>query len=248
MTLTLDRKRERNPVKTKRIEQRYALQLRKVAQQVGSIISPFTPGDMSQVPTIQHLLDAYADMLRGWATQTASNMLMDVALRDERAWQTMAKELSAGLRQEIRNAPTGRVMQQLLAEQVGLIQSIPREAALRVHALTLAGIEDSTRASEIAKEIMRSGEVAESRAQLIAVTEVSRTASNLTEARAKSIESPGYFWETSHDGAVRSDHRELDGKFFTWDNPPIADKRTGAKAHPGCIYRCRCWARVALPE
>jgi len=246
--LTLDRKRNRNPVKTQRIEQRYALQLRKVAEQVGSIISPFTPGDMSAVPAIEQLLKAYSDMLKGWATQTASNMLMDVALRDEQAWQTMAKELSAGLRQEIRNAPTGKVMKALLAEQVTLIQSIPIEAAQRVHRLTLEGLENSTRASEIAKEIMRSGEVTASRAQLIAVTEVSRTATTLTQARAQSIGSEGYFWETSHDGAVRSDHRDLDGKFFTWDNPPVADKRTGARAHPGCIYRCRCWARVAIPS
>ena len=248
MTLTLDRKRSRNPVKTQRIEQRYALQLRKVAEQVGSIISPFTPGDMSAVPTIEQLLKAYSDMLKGWATQTASNMLMDVALRDEQAWQTMAKELSAGLRQEIRNAPTGRVMRELLADQVDLIQSIPLEAAQRVHRLTLAGLEDSTRFQEIAKEIKRSTEVTESRAVLIARTEVSRTATTLTEARATSIGSPGYFWETSHDGSVRSDHRELAGKFFAWDNPPVADKRTGERAHPGCIYNCRCWARVAIPD
>jgi SPP1 gp7 family putative phage head morphogenesis protein len=248
MILTLDRKRDRNPVKTRGIERRYGTQLRKVAQQVGAIIQPFTPGDMSQVPTIEHLLNAYADMLKGWATQTASNMLMDVALRDEQTWKTIAKDLSAGLRQEIRNAPTGAVMRALLAEQVELIQSIPKEAAQRVHRLTLAGLEDSTRFTEIAKEIGRSGEVTASRATLIARTEVSRTASTLTQARAESIGSEGYFWTTSHDGDVRSDHKELDGQFITWDNPPIADKRSGARAHAGCIYNCRCWARVALPR
>ena len=248
MTLTLDRKRTRNPVKTQRIEQRYALQLRKVAEQVGSIISPFTPGDMSAIPAIEQLLKAYSDMLKGWATQTASNMLMDVALRDEQAWQTMAKELSAGLRQEIRNAPTGKVMKALLAEQVALIQSIPLEAAQRVHRLTLEGLENSTRASEIAKEIMRSGEVTASRAQLIATTEVSRTATTLTQARAQSIGSDSYIWRDSGDGAVRADHRPLNGKIFRWDDPPIADRRTGARAHPGCIYRCRCWAEPIIPD
>lgn len=248
MILTLDRKRDRNPVKIKGVEQRYGTQLRKVAQQVGSIIQPFTPGDMSQVPTIEHLLNAYAEMLTGWATQTASNMLMDVALQDEKTWQVIAKDMSTALRQELRHAPTGAVMRALLGEQVALIKSIPKEAGQRVHKLTLEGMENSTRYGEIAKEIMRSGEVTASRATLIARTEVSRTATTLTQARAQSIESPGYTWTTSHDSDVRSEHRELDGKLFAWNDPPIADKHSGARAHPGCIYNCRCWAKVVLPS
>lgn len=255
MILTLDARQRHDragkrarPPKIRGAELRYAGQLRKVAEQVGSIISPFTPGDISQVPTIQHLLNAYADMLKGWATQTASNMLMDVALRDEQAWQLMAKELSRELRDEIRNAPTGQVMKALLAEQVTLIQSIPKEAAERVHRLTLEGFENSARASEIAKEIMRSGEVSASRAQLIAVTEVSRTASTLTQARAEHIGSDSYIWRTSGDGAVRGDHRILNGKIFRWDSPPIADRRTGARAHAGCIYRCRCFPEPIIPN
>jgi len=246
--LTLDRKRSRNPVKTQRIEQRYALQLRKVAQQVGSIIQPFTPGDMSQVPTIEQLLKAYSDMLKGWATQTASNMLMDVALRDEQTWQTVAKDLSRGLREEIRNAPTGRVMRQLLADQVDLIQSIPIEAAQRVHRLTLAGLEDSTRFQEIAKEIRNSTGVAESRAVLIARTEVARTSTTLTQARAESIGADSYIWRTSGDSTVRSDHKKLNGKIFQWNNPPVADERSGERAHPGCIYNCRCYAEPIIPD
>jgi SPP1 gp7 family putative phage head morphogenesis protein len=160
----------------------------------------------------------------------------------------LAKDLSRGLREEIRNAPTGAVMRQLLASQVDLIQSLPREAAQRVHQLTLAGIEDSTRASEIAKEILRSGEVTASRATLIARTEVARTSTTLTQARAESVGSPGYIWTTSHDGSVRSDHKELDGKFFAWSDPPVADKRSGARAHAGAIYNCRCWCNVVLTD
>ena len=248
MTLTLDRKRSRNPVKTQRIEQRYALQLRKVAQHVGTIIAPFTPGDMSAVPTIEQLLKAYSDMLKGWATQTASNMLMDVALRDEQAWQTMARELSRGIREEIRNAPTGRVMKQLLADQVDLIQSIPLEAAQRVHRLTLEGLEDSTRFQEIQKAILETESVTASRATLIARTETSRTASVLTQARAEHIGSPGYFWRTSGDGSVRADHKHLNGKFFAWNDPPIADERSGTRAHAGQIWNCRCYCEPAIPD
>ncbi len=194
------------------------------------------------------MLDKYAEMLHGWAIRTASAMLADVETRDRKMWMQMAVEMSAAMRKEIRTAPTGAVLQSLLAEQVGLIQSIPREAAQRVHELTLKGLEDGTRSREYIAEIKRSGEVAESRAKLIAVTETSRTASNLTEARARYVGSPGYIWRTAGDSDVREDHKELNGKFIPWDSPPIADRRAGIRAHAGCIYRCRCYPEVVLPE
>lgn len=235
-------------MKTRRVELSYAGQLRKVAQQVGAIINGFPPGDPEAVPTITDMLAKYAELLIPWATATASKMLGEVNRRDEQAWFSHANAISRALREEIRTAPTGAVMQALLAEQVTLIKSLPLDAAKRVHELTLAGIEDGTRAKEIAKEIQRSGEVSIGRANLIARTEVSRTSTLLTQARAEHIGSPGYIWTTSHDSDVRSDHRELDGKLIAWDSPPIADKRTGARAHAGCIYNCRCWCNVVIPE
>lgn len=246
MIITLDRKRKAakgNPVKTRAIEQRYGMQLRRVAQQVGAIIQPFTPGDLSQVPTIQHLLNAYSDVLHSWATQTASNMLMEVALRDEQTWKVIARDMGRSLREEILNAPTGQVMRELLAEQVHLIQSIPREAGERVHLLTLEGIENATRAKQIATEIMRSEEVAASRAMLIARTEVTRTATNLTQARATHIGSTHYIWRTAGDGDVRPSHRAMNGKTIAWNEPPTLDKLTG---HAGCVPNCRCYCEPII--
>ncbi|AOY96865.1 phage head morphogenesis protein [Cupriavidus sp. USMAA2-4] len=245
MIFTLDRKRKGNPVNTRGAEKRYGSALKKVAAQVGTIIQPFTPGDLSQVPTIERLLNAYADMLQQWATMTASNMLMDVALRDEQNWKVLARDMGRSLRDEIRNAPTGEVMRQLLAEQVDLIQSIPREAAVRVHRLTLEGIENSSRASAIAAEIMRSEEVSASRALLIARTEVTRTATTLTQARATHVGSKGYIWRTAGDGDVRKSHREMNSEFVPWDEPPELDGMTG---HAGCLPNCRCYADPVLPD
>ncbi len=194
------------------------------------------------------MLRRYAEALGPWAERIATTMILEVDQKDEAAWRNLGNEISAGLRREILLAPTGETMRKLLAEQVTLIKSIPLEAAKRVHDLTIKGIENSTRADEIATEIMRSGEVAKSRAMLIARTEVSRTAANLTQARAQAVGSDGYIWRTSQDGDVRSDHRALAGKFFAWNDPPVADERSGTRAHPGCIWNCRCWAQVILPE
>lgn len=172
-------------------------------------------------------------------------MLADVNRRDEQAWMTHAKELSRALQQEIRSAPTGETMRALMAEQVGLIKSIPIEAAERVHKLTIEGLESSSRASEISKAIQASGEVAKSRADLIARTEVARTASALTEARALHVGSPGYIWKTSGDSDVRDSHRKMNGQFVRWDDPPTLDGMTG---HAGQFPNCRCYPEPVIPE
>lgn len=244
-TLTLDLKRQRTPNRAKRAERLYSKQLRALAEHVGQMIGGFPAGDPSALPTIENMLRRYAEALIPWAEQTAATMIAEVNTSDLNQWRQLGKELSIETRREIVLTPTGEIMRNLMQQQVGLIKSIPLDAAQRVHDLTIKGLENSTRAKEIAAEIMRSGEVAKSRAMLIARTEVSRTAANLTQARAEHVGSYGYVWETSHDGDVRPSHKAMQGKFVPWDSPPTLDGMTG---HAGCLPNCRCWARVILPE
>jgi SPP1 gp7 family putative phage head morphogenesis protein len=137
-------------------------------------------------------------------------------------------------------------MRELLADQVTLIQSIPLEAAQRVHLLTLTGLEDSTRFQEIQKAILETEDVTASRATLIARTETARTASVLTQARAEHIGCTHAIWHTSRDGAVRKSHREMDGKIFSLDKPPrLSD---GTETFPGQIFNCRCWMEPIIQD
>jgi len=241
-----DRKKKRQAPTTRRAELRYASQLRKVAVQVGHLINGFPAGDPAAVPTITQLLGKYAEALAPWAERAAAQMLAEVDARDRGMWEQLSDEMSRELRKEIRTAPTGARMQALLQEQVTLITSLPKDAAQRVHELTLAGIEDSTRAKEIAKEIARSGEVSVSRANLIARTEVARTASTLTQARAEHVGSEGYVWRTSGDSDVRHSHKQMNGKFVRWDSPPTLSD--GTTTHAGQIYNCRCYPEPVIPE
>ena len=192
------------------------------------------------------MLGKYAEALAPWAERAAAQMLAEVDARDRGMWEQLSDEMSRELRKEIRTAPTGARMQALLQEQVTLITSLPKDAAQRVHELTLAGIEDSTRAKEIAKEIARSGEVSVSRANLIARTEVARTASTLTQARAEHVGSEGYVWRTSGDSDVRHSHKQMNGKFVRWDSPPTLSD--GTTTHAGQIYNCRCYPEPVIPE
>lgn len=235
-----------NPVRTTKIERFYNRQLRKVARHVGDIIGAFPPNDPEIVPLIRRTLDDYSEAITGWAMSTATTMLAAVSKQEKSAWQSRSNEMALWLKREIETAPTGEILRQLLAEQVALIKSLPTDAGQRVHDLTIAGLENSTRAKEIAKEIARSGEVTTSRATLIARTEVARTASKLTEARAMYIGSDGYIWRTSNDSDVRESHRQMNGKFVRWDTPPVLSD--GTVTHAGQIYNCRCYPEPVIPD
>jgi SPP1 gp7 family putative phage head morphogenesis protein len=213
------------------------------------MIGNFEAGNIELLPTITQLLRAYSDALVPWATQTVIRMLGDVNAADLGAWRSLGKLISQQLKYDIAHTSVGEVMRALLYEQVSLIRSIPIEAGERLHELTIKGLENSSRAGEFVKMIQESGEVTKSRAMMIARTEVARTASVLTEVRAKAAGLDYYVWETSKDATVRPGHRDMQGKVCRWDDPPAVNENGRIiRHHPGRIWNCRCYPRPVLPE
>jgi len=157
----------------------------------------YEPGDLSSAQKLQGLLRRYADTIEPWARAVGLKMLTEVEAREKAQWSEVARKMGKTLRREIEETPVGDIIRSRLEDQVTLIKSLPLDAATRVHGLTIEALVTSTRAAEIAKEIQRSGEVSESRAMLIARTEVSRTATELTKARAERVGSTHFIWRTA---------------------------------------------------
>lgn len=220
--------------------------LRQVASNVGSIVSGFDLADQAAIPRLTNVLQRYAEALTAWAESTAMRMLTDVEQVDRNAWSVLSAEMSEQIRRELQSAPTGEILRQRLNEQVTLIKSLPLDAAKRVHELTLKRLESSNRSKEIMKALQETGNVTASRAKLIARTEVARTSSLLTQARAEHIGSTGYIWRTSGDSDVRMSHKQMNGTFIPWDKEPTLSD--GTKTHAGQIYNCRCWPDPVIPE
>lgn len=234
--------------RAKKLEAGYRTQLRKIARHVGDIARAHDAETALGIERIRVGMLLYAQRIEPWADSVADRMVKEIAAADRESWRRTSKLVGRLLHKEIQSAPTGRVLQDSLSRQVDLIKSLPIEAAARVHKLTLEGMTEGRRTSEITKEIMRSGDVCRSRADTIAVTEVSRTATELTKARAEHIGGTHYIWRTAGDRSVRHDHQILNGKVFAWSDPPVADGRTGVRAHPGCIYRCRCYPEPVIAD
>lgn len=240
-------KRQERFQKSRKAEIEYAKQLRSVAKQVGVIVKGLAPeGKVLNREALIKALNQYADLITPWARAVASRMLEDLKRRDGTMWAEMGAEIGRNLKDEIEHADTGQVLQDALEAQVHLITSLPREAAQRVHKLTTEALVSSTRASEIAEEIFRTGDVTKSRANLIARTEVARTAAELTKSRATAIGITHYVWRTSGDSDVRESHKKMNGKVVEYAKPPTLSD--GTVTHAGEIYNCRCYAEVIVPE
>lgn len=193
-------------------------------------------------------LDQYSAIIGDWADRVATNMVLAANKIDETAWKERSQAISKELHSVINNTPVGHVMRSIVAEQVKYIKSLPIEAADRVydiHNQVIELVANGGRSTELVESIMNSGEVAESRAKLIARTEVGRATQALTQARALAVGSEGYIWRTSEDGDVRHSHDLMEGKFVRWHAPPTLDGMTG---HAGCLPNCRCYPEVVFPH
>ncbi|EAN2380908.1 phage head morphogenesis protein [Salmonella enterica] len=234
-------------IRSRRAQMAYGSQLRKVAKAVGDIISGTYDGSSSSVDTIKNTLSRYADLITPWAQRAAQRMAETVALSEKKQWMQLAQHTSGELRLLMNNTAVGHTTDSIVNEQVKLIKSLPLEAANRVdtiHARAVEAMLNGERPGRFASEIARSGEVAKSRANMIARTEIGRSQTALTQARALNLGSEGYIWRTADDGDVRHSHALMEGKFVRWDNPPTLDGMTG---HAGTLPNCRCYCEVVLP-
>lgn len=229
-----------------RLEKEYSRQLRMVTRQIDRMVKSMVDKGVVRSDELVKMLNQYGEIITPWAKVTAEKMILRIAKKDESNWVRLSREIGKTLHKQLQDAPVENELVQFLETQVSLIKSLPIEAAQRVHLLTLEGLATGRRADHIAKEILETGKITENRAKLIARTEVARTASGLTMARAKHVGSTHYYWRTSGDGDVRSTHKAMNGKIVEWDNPPEVDP--GKFYHAGQFPNCRCYPEPIIDD
>jgi SPP1 gp7 family putative phage head morphogenesis protein len=90
---------------------------------------------------------------------------------------------------------------------------------------------------DLRDKLLETGDVWESRAELIARDQTLKLNGAINRSRQQAAGVTSYVWSTSGDERVRDTHAELDGKTFDWGAPP-------EPGNPGEDFQCRC---VALP-
>lgn len=142
---------------------------------------------------------------------------------------------------DLRETEVGPYIEGFVEENRRLIRSLTEQQTREAADVVEAAIPEGVRVEEIATRLQERFGVVRSRAELIARTETTKLKSQLDEQRHRAVGVTHYFWRDSNDERVRRKHRELDGRRFSYDSPPVAE-RNGARHHPGRYPHCRCRA------
>lgn len=126
-----------------------------------------------------------------------------------------------------------------VAENVELISLIVDKNSERMEQSVIKAIDNGSDFDAIMDEVLKQSTNGKSYARLVAYDQVGKAYAAIASEKQISVGITRYQWTTTNDDRVRDSHRELDGKIFSWDSPPLVD---GEYKHPGEPIQCRCIA------
>ena len=174
----------------------------------------------------------------------ADSFISEVTKASAAGLHSSLKEMSGGisLKTSVIDGTIKEMTKASVAENVGLIKSIPREYFQRIQGAVMRGITAGNGAAEVLETVKKSGAITDRRAELIARDQTSKATTHLNSARMKSLGVQKFEWLHSGGGREpRPLHRNvLDGQVFSLDDPPVIDENTGERGLPGQLINCRC--------
>mgnify|MGYP001616689193 CR=1 FL=1 len=192
------------------------------------------------------------------STKNVVGLLTDVA---RSVFEHNRAEMSRVLRIDLRRADLGlqAFIQDFIRKNVNLIRSVGFDQLRSMEAKVAKATAGQVRVETLQDEILRTFDVSEARAALIARDQTLKANANLTQLRQQQAGVSEYIWTTSGDERVRgrpggkwedsdADHWVLEGTRQSWTNPPVTNPKTGARNHPGEDYQCRCTATPVVDD
>lgn len=145
-------------------------------------------------------------------------------------------------------AATAKIIADGWANNLDLyIKGWMKDSILDLRQKVLANSLRGQRAENLVKTIQATYGASKTKAKFLARQETSLLMSKMRETRYKDIGIGRYKWTGVNDARERPDHKMLNGTIHNWNTPPITNRETGARNHPGEDFGCRCTAVPLLP-
>lgn len=140
------------------------------------------------------------------------------------------------------------ILQAVIAENVGLIKSIPSEYFSQIQTIVMQGVKNGRDLEYIKSELLKRYQITERRAQIIARDQTNKATQDIARSRvmetgittARWVHIPGA--KTS-----RETHKAFDGQIFDI-RKGMYDKDVGRYVQPGELINCNCRFRLVVPS
>ena len=107
-----------------------------------------------------------------------------------------------------------------ISENILKIKSLPTETLGNMRQIILDSYLKGKSIRDIQKDIQEEYNVSKRYAQLLARDQIATLNAQISKLQQQDAGCRKYKWSTSHDSRVRDCHRSLNGKTFSWDDPP----------------------------
>lgn len=184
----------------------------------------------------------------------------DISDFAKKPWQRLA-ERQIGVNVFKHETWLGPLLESWSTENAKLITSIPEQYLDRVAQRAQDMVRQGRSTKFFRDELIKLYQLTQSRANLIARTEVAKLNGQITKSRQLSLGVPEYTWSTSADERVRESHKVLNGKICRYDDPTVYRnegetewrKRSsleppGYEGDPGEDFQCRCVAAARVEQ
>lgn len=241
-----------------RIRQRYERELKSITNQIFRHIEN-TKDPKEMIRILSHISNNKS--FQRLCEEKAFKMVTVVNRATYRSWReaalnnTKGKKLYEALLYQVRNSSLESSIATQIQINAGYIRTLPTNIAFEVTEFLNSESSKGMRASELAEYIKSVfPKKSKANASLIARTEVSKSQTALTQARAEALDLSWYIWRTSEDSRVRSSHDFMEGVLVRWSDPPNPElldpnfkgKKTYGKYHAGNIFNCRCYPEPVI--
>lgn len=154
------------------------------------------------------------------------------------------KEVSGGvtLKTDVTSGVVADVVRASIKQNVALIKSIPANYFLEIEGEVMRSIQSGRGMADLQPFLENRHGVSKRRAALIARDQTSKATTAINRARMQGLGVKKFKWLHSAGGKEpRPLHlNTLNGKIFSFDDPPVIDERTGERGLPGQLINCRC--------
>lgn len=133
------------------------------------------------------------------------------------------------------------IVENFVHNNVSLIRNMSDRLLLDIEGATMNAVQNGVLHETLAETFAQQFGIAEGRAKLIARDQIGKAYGQINASRQLAMGIASFRWRTVMDERVRSEHQDLEGETFRFDEPPTAGL-------PGEEIGCRCYAEPVLDE